>query len=265
MFKLFEKGSLKYYQIDEFSASGLVKHCFTTRCGGVSDGCYSSLNLRFNCDDLHDNVIENYRIICSQLGVDYKNLVLSKQVHDDKICIVDKSFCGNGIIKPQVFESCDALITAEKNVPIAVFSADCVPVFFLDVNKSIIGLAHSGWKGCVKRIAQKVIYKMQREFSSDPKDILCAIGPSIRACHFEVGDEVSDNFMAEFGNEVLVKKEKFHIDMQRSIVLQLIEAGVPEGNIIDSDICTYCRNDEFFSHRVMGDKRGLQAAIIELS
>ena len=105
---------------------------------------------------------------------------------------------------------------------------------------------------------------MVSEFGSSPGDILCAIGPSINVCHFEVGDEVSDIFMSEFGPDVIKKYEKNHVDMQKAIEIQLKNAGIPQKNIINSGICTQCRCDEFFSHRVTGDRRGVQAAIMEL-
>lgn len=264
MFTLFEKGDLKYYKIGEFSRTGLVNHCFTTKLGGVSENEFSSLNLRINCDDSMENILTNYSIICDEIGIDYKNLVLSKQVHEDKIYVVGKEDRGNGIIKPQKFESCDALITAEKNVPIIVFSADCVPVFFLDTKKSVIALAHSGWKGTVACISEKVIYKMHEVFGTDPEDVLCAIGPSIQECHFEVGDEVADSFRNKFGDEVLNKRTKYHVNMQKSIEIQLKRTGVLPENIINSNICTFCSRDIFYSHRVTGDKRGVQAAIMEL-
>ena len=264
MFTLRENGNLKYYQVDEFSKTGLVKHCFTTRCTGVSEGNYFSLNLRFNCEDSRENVLANYKIICDEINVDYKNLVLSKQVHEDNVLVVTGKDLGNGITKEQKFVSCDAMITKESGVPIAVFSADCVPVCFLDVKKSVIGLAHSGWKGTVARISQKVVEKMKKEFGSDAKDIIVGIGPSIRECHFEVGYEVADIFKECFGDSVVSTNGKPHVDMQKAIKLQLISEGILEENIVDSNICTYCNNDLFFSHRVSGDKRGLQAAIMEL-
>lgn len=264
MFTLCENSSLKYYQVDKFSRTGLVKHCFTTRCGGVSEGDYFSLNLRFNCSDSRENVLANYKIICDEIGVDYRNLVLSKQVHEDNVYVITGEASGNGITKEQKFTSCDAMITNEPGVPIAVFSADCVPVCFLDVKKSVIGVAHSGWKGTVARISQKVVEKMKSEFGSEPSDILVGIGPSIRECHFEVGEDVAEIFKEAFGDSVISISSKPHIDMQKAIRLQLIAAGVLDTNITDSGICTYCNNDIFYSHRVAGDKRGLQAAIMEL-
>ncbi len=264
MFRLKTDGDLQYYTIDEFEKTGLVKHCFTTRLGGVSKNEYESMNLRFNCDDSRENIIENYRIICDEINIYYKNLVLSHQVHEDNIIKVGKDDCGNGITKPQKFSSADALITAERGVPIAVFGADCVPVYLLDTENAAIGLAHSGWKGTVCGIAAKTAEKMTAEFNSEPKKMLAAIAPSIRLCHFEVGDEVADIFREKFGEDVLEKHEKYHVNMQLAIKKQLISTGILPENIIDSGICTFCRNDLFYSHRRTGGRRGVMAAIAEL-
>lgn len=264
MFRLKENGQLKYYTVDEFEKTGLVKHCFTTRCGGVSENEYKSLNLRMHCDDKKENIYENYRIICDEIDVNFENLVFSNQVHCDTIYTVGKADMGNGITKPQKFDGADGLITNEPSVPLIVFGADCVPVFFLDVKKSVIALVHSGWKGTVLEIAGKCVEKMSAEFGTNPCDVLVAIGPSIGVCHFEVGDEVADVFREKFGEKVLEKYEKYHVNMQKAIRLQLEERGILRENIIDSGICTYCNSELLFSHRKTNGKRGVMGAIMEL-
>jgi len=85
MFKLNRKNGVSYYTITSFEETGLVKHGFSTREGGVSDGCYSSMNFRFHCDDTRENVLKNFEIMADTLGMDYNKLVLSKQVHEDVI------------------------------------------------------------------------------------------------------------------------------------------------------------------------------------
>lgn len=264
MFRLKENGQLKYYTVDEFERTGLVKHCFTTRCGGVSENEYKSLNLRMNSGDSRENILRNYKIICDEIDVNFENLVFSNQVHCDTIYRVGTEDMGNGITKPQRFDGADAFITNERNVPIVIFAADCVPVFFLDTKKRAIALAHSGWKGTVSRISQKCVQKMAEEFAADPRDIVAAIGPSIGACHFEVGDEVAEVFRDEFGESVLEKHEKYHVNMQKAIRMQLVESGVSEENIVTADICTYCNSELLFSHRKTKGKRGVMAAIMEL-
>lgn len=264
MFSLKENGELKYYIIDEFEKTGLVKHCFTTRCGGVSENEYKSLNLRMNCDDKKENILKNYKIICDEIDVNFENLVFSNQVHCDTIYTVGKEDMGNGITKPQKFDGADGLITNVPGVPLIVFAADCVPVFFLDKKRRVIALVHSGWKGTVAGISEKCVKKMQAEFGSEPEDILAAIGPSIGVCHFEVGDEVAEVFREKFGESVLEKHEKYHVNMQKAIENGLVQNGILPENIINANICTYCNSDLLFSHRKTNGKRGVLAAIMEL-
>lgn len=265
MFKLNQKGDIFYYTISSFEDTGLVKHGFSTRRGGVSEGCYSSMNLRFHCDDKYENVLKNYEIMSDALGIDYRNIVLSKQVHEDNVHTVSESECGNGILRPNEFKSADALITDKCGIPLVTTYADCVPLFFLDKRKGVIALAHSGWRGTVKRIGQKTIWKMKEDYGSNPKDILTAIGPSVQEDHFEVGDEVAQIFKEEFGEDTAVKYgERYHVNMQSAIKKQFMEEGIPEENIDDCGICTYCNSDLLFSHRKTNGKRGNLGAFLEL-
>lgn len=263
MFQKNQKGSFVYYTIPSFAETGLVRHGFTTRRGGVSSGCYESLNLRFHCEDTKENVLENFRLAAEGLGMDFERLVLSKQVHEDVVHTVTEADLGNGITRENRFTSADALITDQKNIPIVTLFADCVPLFFLDRRKGVIALAHSGWKGTVKRIGQKTVQKMKSEYGSCPEDILAAIGPSIQVCHFEVGDDVAERFMREFGEETAVKYgDRYHVDMQKAILLQLQEEGIRQ--VDDCGICTYCNSDLLFSHRKTNGRRGNMGAFMEL-
>lgn len=263
MFQKNQKGSFVYYTIPSFAETGLVRHGFTTRRGGVSSGCYESLNLRFHCEDTKENVLENFRLAAEGLEMDFERLVLSKQVHEDVVHTVTEADLGNGITRENRFTSADALITDQKHIPIVTLFADCVPLFFLDRRQGVIALAHSGWKGTVKRIGQKTVQKMKSEYGSRPEDILAAIGPSIQVCHFEVGDDVAEQFIREFGEETAVKYgDRYHVDMQKAILLQLQEEGIRQ--VDDCGICTYCNSDLLFSHRKTNGRRGNMGAFMEL-
>lgn len=265
MFELKKKGNVVYYIISSFEETGLVRHGFSTRLGGVSSGCYSSMNLRFNCDDNSENILKNYQLISETIGIDYRNLVLSKQIHEDVIKEVSFSDCGNGIIYPNKFQSADALITANSGVPLVTTYADCVPLFFLDKRQGVIALAHSGWRGTVKRIGQKTIRMLKEKYSSRACDILTAIGPSIQVDHFEVGDDIAEIFIKEFGEYTTVKYgKKHHINMQAAIRAQFEEEGILPENIDDCGICTFCNSDLLFSHRKTNGKRGNMGAFLEL-
>ena len=151
---------------------------------------------------------------------------------------------GNGIVRENKFESVDALITDKKGIPMVTLFADCVPLFFLDKKLGVAALAHSGCRA---------------------EDILTAIGPSIQECHFEVGDEVAEIFIKEFGEDTAVKYgEKYHVNMQKAIEKQFIESGILKENIDNCGICTYCNSDLLFSHRKTNGKRGNLGAFIEL-
>ena len=265
MFDLIEKGGLKYYSVPSFEETGAVHHGFSTRLGGVSEGCYYSMNLRSHSGDDWNNVLENFRIISDALGIERDNLVLSKQVHEDKVIDVDETNRGNGILYENKFTSADALITNRKNVPIAVFSADCVPVLFLDNKNGVIAAAHSGWRGTVKRIAQKTAEKMINDYGSNPADILVAIGPSIQEDCFEVGDDVAETFINGFGADIAKKYgERYHVNMQKAIIGQLSGIGILRENIDDCGICTACNTELLYSHRKMGNERGNLGAFLEL-
>lgn len=264
MFRLYKNNNLVYYKIDSFENTGLVRHCFTTRYGGVSKNEYAELNLRINCDDDISNIQKNFKIICDEIGINYENLVFSKQVHDDIIYNVTKEDIGNGIIKPNKLDSADGLICCESEIPIVTFYADCVPLFFLDVKERVIALSHSGWKGTVKNIAAKTVYKMVNEYGSCTDNILCAIGPSIRECHFEVSDDVAEIFEKLDGGMTKKYGDKFHVNLQETIMNQLTFAGIPKQNITDAEICTFCNSDMLFSHRKTDGKRGNLAAIMQL-
>lgn len=264
MFRLIKNGRLMYYKIDSFEETGLVRHCFTTRMGGVSKNEYAELNLRTNCDDDINNVWKNFKIICDEIGINYKNLVFSKQVHEDIIYDAAKDDAGNGITKPNKLESADGLICGEPGIPLVIFSADCVPLFFLDKKERVIALSHSGWKGTVKNIAAKTVNKMLNEYNSRPENIICAIGPSIGECHFEVGDEVAEIFAGVAGGVLNKYGEKYHVNLQKTIINQLTDCGIKADNITNTGICTYCNSDILFSHRKTGGKRGSLAAIMQL-
>ena len=265
MFELISNNGLKYYKIDSFSKTGMVKHCFTTREGGVSKDEFSSMNLRFNCSDRRENVLKNFEIICSEIDINYKDLVLSNQVHEKNVITVGEEDRGNGIIFPNKFESADALITAKRGVPLVTFFADCVPIFFLDKKEGVIALAHSGWKGTVLNIAGAVLEKFFEEFNAEPQNIIAAIGPAIGVCCFEVGDDVSEIFFEKFGDSVLEKHEnRWHVNLEKAVFTELKEAGVLQKNITCSGICTCDNSDLLFSHRKTKGKRGNMAAFLEL-
>lgn len=264
MFRLVQKNGVEFYIIDKFEKTGVVKHCFSTKKGGVSSGIYESMNLRMHSSDTRENIHENFSRLFDAADMDLSRSVFSDQQHNDRIYCVTEKDAGKGLIRQSDISDADALITNIPGIPLVTFFADCVPLFFLDPVNRTVALAHSGWKGTVKRIGMKTVLKMINDYGCSAENILAAIGPSIQVCHFEVGDDVAEIFENEFGGSVLEKHTKYHVNMQLAIKMQLLDAGIPEANITDSGICTYCNSETLFSHRKTNGRRGNMAAVIQL-
>lgn len=245
----------------------ILTHCFTTRLGGVSEGECSSLNLSFNRNDSKENVIENYRIIANAIGIDFDKMVLSNQIHDDKIRFVQAEDAGKGLTKESDIIGFDGLTTNQSGIPLVTFYADCVPVLFLDPVKKAIAAVHSGWRSTAKNISYNALMVMKDRYGSDLKDIQVAIGPSLCSDCFEVDVDVYNCFVEKFSwctKYIDYRNGKYHIDLQQIIRHVLVDAGVPNENILKSNVCTKCNNDVFFSFRGDRGKTGSLAAIMML-
>ncbi len=262
-----KNGNLVYITFPKFVESGMVKHAFTTRLGGVSKGYFGSMNMSFNRNDDEKSVRKNYEIICDEIGINTDNLVFSQQTHTDNLLTVTTKDRGTGFSKPP-FCDIDGLVTNQKNVALVTQYADCTPLIFCDTKKGVIAASHSGWRGTVKKIGQKTVEKMVSEFSCNPNDIIAGIGPCINKCCYEVDETVFSEFQkAKFDTEsIFVKKPngKYMLDLITANKNILIESGISESNIDVADICTFCNSSEMFSHRAQGVKRGNMAMIIEL-
>lgn len=263
-----EKNGVEYIQFNNLNKySDTLIHCFTTRRGGVSEGEYKSLNMAFNKSDKRENVEENYKRIAKALGIDTKNMVLSNQIHDNKIRVVSDIDRGKGIYVESDIIGFDGLMTNHTNVALVTFYADCVPVFLFDPVKKVISLVHSGWRSTLKEISKEAVLKMKERFGCDFSDIEVAVGPSIGLCCFEVGEEVYEEFINTFKwCKVFCKKvkDKWFIDLPSIIKTSLKLEGLQESKILISGICTKCNNDVFFSHRGDRGKTGTLTAIMQL-
>lgn len=260
---------LEYIQFKNLlKYDAFIQHCFSTRIGGVSNGECFSLNFGFNRNDARENVLENFKRISAALDINYENMVFSNQVHDDKVREVTENDRGKGIIIKSDIIGYDGLITNVPDVTLVTFYADCVPLFFLDPEKKVIALSHSGWRGTVKRIALQTINKMVSVYGSNIENIEVAVGPSIGACCFEVGDEVYYEFKRcfEWCDEYCQRtcEAKWNINLQGIIARTLSDEGICPEKICLSGICTKCNNDVFYSHRGDNGKTGILAAIMQI-
>ena len=167
--------------------TGLVRHLFSTRKGGVSKGIYESMNLSYSRGDVKEAVDENFRRIAGIFDSSPERMVCSRQTHTTNIRLVGEEDCGKGIMKETDYEDVDGLITNLPEIILCTFYADCVPLYFVDTQKKAIGLAHSGWRGTVDRMGEQVLKAMEEAFGTRPQDVVAAIGPSICQDCYEVG------------------------------------------------------------------------------
>ncbi len=259
-----------YITFPQLSKLSYIKHGFSTKLGGVSKGHLATMNLSFSRGDQQENVLTNFKRICSSIGIQSEGLVFSDQIHDTKITRVTEEDMGKGIYIENDLRGIDALITNVAGLSLVTFYADCVPLYFVDQRQKAIGLSHSGWRGTVKNIAGKTIEAMKVEFNSNPKDIIGVIGPSICRDCYEVSDdvakEVRNTYTKDAIKNILEEKEdgKYQLDLWLANRYNMLEAGIKMENISISSICTCCNSNLLYSHRATNGKRGNLAAFLSL-
>jgi YfiH family protein len=240
-------------------------HGFTTRFGGVSTGDYATLNLNFNRSDSESNVKKNYEILSHELGVPLNNMVLSHQVHDKKILKVSEEHKGMGIVRDRSYKDIDGLVTQETGLLLVTYYADCVPVYFYDPIKKVIGLSHSGWRGTLINIGAETLSVMKDSYGCSPEDIFVAFGPHIKPCCFEVDSDVKEAFLTAYiwaGDYCTQRENKWIIDLEGIITQNLIIQGVSKEKISGCQVCTKCNSNVFFSHRGSHNQTGTGAAFL---
>ncbi len=254
-------------RISDVLSDPAIAHGFSTRLGGVSPAPWDSLNLDDRRGDAPENVHENFHRLCAALGADVRRAVLSRQVHRDDVRCVTAADCGKGLWMPRDYDSADALITDEPNIPLIVFSADCNVLLLHDPVRRAIGAAHAGWRGTALGIAAKTVQAMVNAYGCDPANIRAAIGPAIGQCCFETDGDVPEALRKALGAAVEPfidwNGRKYHIDLKAVNALWLQSLGVTKIDICPD--CTYCLGDLYWSHRRTGLRRGEQAAVISLT
>ncbi len=269
-----DAGKAPYISILPFSDLDHMVSGFSTRLGGVSEGIFESMNLASNRGDDPGKVSRNFELIGETFGISPENMVYAHQTHTSNVMRVTKEHCGMGIIKERSFSNVDALVTDEPGVCLVTGHADCLPVFFADRKKNAIGLAHAGWRGTVKDIAGNVIRMMKTEFGTAPEDLAAFIGPGICMEHFEVGEDVEQEFAAAYEGsrrEQVIKdkpadgnERKYLVDLYMANFYNMTDAGMRSENIYLSDICTFCNPNLLFSHRYTKGQRGGMCAFLML-
>lgn len=268
--RLVEKNGVPYFVFENLENTGLVRHGFSTRLGGVSEGCLSSMNLSFTRGDDLEKVRENFRRMGMAIGFETKDLVLSDQTHTTNVRLVTEADRGKGFDRERDYTDVDGLITDTPGLMLVTIYADCVPLYFVDPVHKAIGLSHSGWKGTVHRMGKVTMERMAEEFGTRPEDVQAAIGPSICQDCYEVSEDVAQAFMDEFADQLddrLVYRKgngKYQLNLWNANERILLEAGIRPEHLSITNICTCCNHELLFSHRASHGQRGNLAAFLGL-
>ena len=268
---------MKQPQLDYYDMGSGIVAFSSTRHGGCSKGSYAEFNINHYCGDSEEDIRQNRRALCQQLGITYDRLLMPHQVHETKVVKFDERFLAlEDTERRNALKGVDALMTDLKGVCIGVSTADCIPVLLYDEAHHVVCAIHAGWRGTVKRIVMKAVVTMSATYGTQPQQLKAQIGPGIHLESFEVGDEVYDAFdQAGFEMELISKKlpssdsgskfftlhssfftSKWHIDLPECNRLQLIAAGVKAENIAVSPICTFQQASNYFSARRLGINSG---------
>ncbi|MFA5155045.1 MAG: peptidoglycan editing factor PgeF [Patescibacteria group bacterium] len=202
-----------------------------------------------------DQPAENRRKFFSRLGC-VNQVVGVQMVHGSKVATVGAGQRG------QILSDYDALITDEPQVVLSLTVADCLPIYFYDQRRQAIALAHAGWRGVLANISREVVNKFIELYKTDPGDLEIHIGPHIHICHFEVKDDVANQFAAY--PQFVSRSDKIFIDLAGVVREQLMAAGIKAGNIDISQECTHDEKDQYFSYRRDGGEFRVMAAYLGL-
>ena len=230
-----------YIEVDKIKGLEFVNLAITTRRVNAKD-----------INDLKDSEINELFTL--------DNLTSNMQIHSDivnRVCVEDIGVRKEG----------DALITDLKNVPLIVFTADCVPVVMIDKKNKAIGVAHAGWRGTFEEISKNTIHMMIESYKTNPADLYCIIGPSIGSCCYEVSKDLYDKFNNRFYKAQNISHEmnsKYFLNLWNINKATLIDLGVSEDNIVSLDLCTNCNSDLLHSYRAHNKTDRRIGTIIEL-
>lgn len=230
-----------YYEIEGFNQYEGFTHLFSSRIGWDQKNIFKDLSKILNLSD--------------------ERIYRAKQVHGRDIIIID-----NQDNKKIQYEEADGLITNIPGIALCTYHADCVPVYFYDREKRVIGLAHAGWKGTLNNIVEVIINNMKKGFQCNLNDIVVAIGPAIGVCCYEIGEDVVELFKDRFDNPhiIIARDGKIYLDLWKANKINLINAGIKDDNIYHSNFCTSCNLDTLYSYRREKGTRNRMIAAITL-
>ena len=221
-----------------------ISHGFLNKIGGKSVGIYKSLNCGPGSKDKKNKVKENLKIAKNKVCKSSKKIFLLHQIHSSKFVYIDENFK----FKKKKIKA-DAVITNQRKLPIAVLTADCVPILLYDYKEQFIAAVHAGWKGAFQDIVSKVITFMLKK-GCKPKNMVAAIGPCIGKKSYNVRDDFKKKFLKKKKkNNIFFKyrKNMIYFDLPNYIKSQLKFNKIT--NIDMNNIDTFVKKNNFFSAR----------------
>lgn len=252
-----QHNGIRYYQFDSLQ----ICHALFTRHGGVSPNPWGSLNVGGTVGDDLERVRSNRKRSFQAIGRVPESIFDVWQVHSaDVVCAQAPRPADEG------YRQADIILTDRPDVTLFMRFADCVPILVHDPRKGVIGLAHAGWMGTLRDVANVTVGAMKKHYGSNPADILAGIGPSIGPDHYEIGADVILQVMQKYGDDsqlfLTSHQGKIHFNLWEANYFSLERAGV--GQIELSGICTACHTEDWFSHRAEKGRTGRFGALISL-
>jgi YfiH family protein len=222
-----------------------LEHGFFGRRGGYSTGLFASLNVGLGSGDDRPTVLRNRGVVAKALGGEERQLVTAYQVHSPDVIVVTRPWAHDD--RPMV----DGMVTTTPGIILGALTADCGPVLFADPGAGVIGVAHAGWKGALHGVTDATVLRMEA-IGASRKNIVAVLGPTISQAAYEVGPEFIAWFLkSDDGNRTYftdsVKENHHMFDLPKYLTDRMRAFGV--GTVIDSGLCTYSREDEYFSYR----------------
>ena len=233
MWKLERDAAVPFWQPRDLDPEAVL--LFSTRRGGVSRAPFASLNLGRSTEDDPASVTANRARLLAEAGLAPTRLATAGQVHGVRVVEVDA---------PGHAPECDALVTRTPGLVLAVTTADCMSLLYSA--PGVVAAAHSGWRGTAGGMPVAALAAVCRLAGCAPSAVTVAIGPAIRGCCYEVGEQVAGNFPAA---AVRATSGKPYLDLPTAATLALRAAGITPEAIHDTGACTACEPALYFSHR----------------
>jgi len=233
-------GELGYVQCSELNDSSVIQGFSNQKAG----------NMALHTGESLERVMANHRRFLRCLGLEGYRLVAAYQVHGTRVAVVDGDYPGKTVTDvADLIPETDALVTREPGLALAVFTADCMPIFYYDTRTPAVGIAHAGWRGTLHEIARTTLETMTEAFGTDPAHCRIGLGPAICGKCFQVGDDLADIFSNQYPEAVRREDGGTFVDLAAVNTIILQQAGVPRNAIVSSNFCTICHSEPFFSYR----------------